>query len=329
LKRLSTAVKELEDGMGVHAATKYCLKAQMKALRSQGEAYGAKYGGWHELLVDFEAIDDGPAESCNGYRDRSSESIDAAEEASSERVLHTNTDEEDDCPDVASMERMRQFLSATAQLREVEQALEEAAAAEDYEKAAVLDERLQELLVLVEGLNLSDNEMEQALAIELTATSQDDMDQDMESPLSPQNSEDEAELNADIARSESNGQLSVEPDTIGTSSSVGTDVVVDDEVEGADGQATFIAADDTNVLDGQVTPAAADNDADVMNGALPREDANGLDKSGSDIDDAAEEVDSEKDGIEGDDNDDVAEELDPEKDAIESEAPNSKGSEDE
>jgi hypothetical protein len=78
-------------------------------------------------------------------------------------------------------------------------------------------------------------------------------------------------------------------------------------------------------LDGQVTPAA--DDADVLNGELPQEDANGLEKSGSDIDDAAEEVDPEKDTIEGEDNDDAAEEVDLKKDAIESEAPNSMGSE--
>jgi hypothetical protein len=98
-------------------------------------------------------------------------------------------------------------------------------------------------------------------------------------------------------------------------------------VEGVDGQATSIADDDADVLDGQVTPAA--DDADVLNGELPQEDVSGLEKSGIDIDDAAEEVDPEKDAIEGEDNDDTAEEIDPKKDAIESEAPNSKDSEDE
>jgi len=149
---------------GVTNVGAFVLNAQIQALILEGKSLDEKYGGWDELVGD--CLEEETAEelattmtpTTNG--DAVTEETPAAE-ASTEATTTEPTTTGDDGD---REEKMEQFRQLTQRLQTVEKEIEVAAEAEDYEKAAELDEELQTLLSSVQALSLSDRHMELALA---------------------------------------------------------------------------------------------------------------------------------------------------------------------
>ena len=177
IKRLS-ATKQSVCGKAeintIQGVAAFVLEGQIKSLQSEGQAYGDKYGGWNKLTEEC-GFDNGnaPGESTppkvstddKVASEDQSRVPDAEKESSRDDAKPQGTEAKKEAPlteDKASS--MQQFLELTQSLKEVEDSLETAVANEDYEEAAVLDEKLQNLLAKVQSLSLTDEEMELALS---------------------------------------------------------------------------------------------------------------------------------------------------------------------
>lgn len=138
------------------------LKAQLDALRREGEIYGAKFGGWETLVQDIDEVldekDSGvgygvePAESRNP-----STTLDDDDAGQKEEV--TNVKKERPADEI-DPERIAKFREVWDQLKIAEEALEDAVAKEDYDEAAEVDEQLEQIKTELELLSLTDAEQQ-------------------------------------------------------------------------------------------------------------------------------------------------------------------------
>jgi len=132
----------------------FVLEEQIKSLVVEGKAYGEKYGGWEELIVDI-ILPSGEAVAADVSNskpaDKSSDGGEAKEEAP---VVSKKS----------KKERFARCRSLMQELTDIEPRLSAAVEEEDFDLAAVLDEKLQKLMADVQSLDLTDEEMEQALA---------------------------------------------------------------------------------------------------------------------------------------------------------------------
>jgi hypothetical protein len=151
----------------------FVLEAQIKVLKLEGQSIGEKYGGWTELMSAIEGGDDeneaskeGAAVGETSPAATEPETIqESGTEAKENAISPPNTSTEAATTTAASSpDKKRQFRAVTQRLGECEQQLEAAVAEDDFDKAAELDEVLQQLLAEVQALNMTDEEM--ALALE-------------------------------------------------------------------------------------------------------------------------------------------------------------------
>ena len=170
------------------------LQAQIKALKMEGQTFGHKYGGWDELMAGIEGVQEDNGGNDNGNDDTAAAAEEAktvSDEAAANDtpvVAESKSADEDEGSvknrpsdqvvddGMSSAEKMRKFRDVTERLKSMEDQLESAVAAEDFDQAAELDVVLQALLAEVEALNMTDEEMEAALA------APDDAEEDASAP---------------------------------------------------------------------------------------------------------------------------------------------------
>jgi hypothetical protein len=134
------------------------LDGQIKALNDEGETLGSKYGGWSEL-VNGGLDDDAEGEA------EEEESPEAAPEPSKEEEAPPAPAPELD-DGLTSEERVAKVKDLIKRIQQAEQALEAAAAREDYDEAAELQEVFSNLQAELENVNLTDEESELAFTDE-------------------------------------------------------------------------------------------------------------------------------------------------------------------
>ena len=170
IKRL-VATKESVCGssneLSVSGVGAFVLEAQIKVLMMEGQAYGDKYGCWNELLSDVNlSQSDNPihTDTANTTIDEKSTAPTATDAEDSLPERETNEAPSASANGGTSLEaKMLKFRDVSNRLKQCEDQLEASVAQEDFEKAAELDEMLQQLLAEVQDLNMTDEEMEIAL----------------------------------------------------------------------------------------------------------------------------------------------------------------------
>ena len=130
----------------------FVLSAQLEALRLEGQTYGEKFGGWEEILNEAGVL---PA-------------TDTPPSLPSKDETTTTEESPGSAPQVdggARKAAMKEFRALTAQIEDMNGAIDATAANEDYEKAAELEEAMQSILAKADSLGLTDDEMAMALAM--------------------------------------------------------------------------------------------------------------------------------------------------------------------
>ena len=209
MKRLADNIKRLvatkesvcepAKDLSVSGVGAFVLEAQIKVLMMEGQAYGDKYGCWADLISDISILpSDQPIveEAANSAINETS-------------TAHPSTDEDDLTPvvetavvesalpigDASPEEKMQKFRDVSNRLKQCEDQLEASVANEDFEKAAELDEVLQQLLAEVQALNMTDEEMEAALTMSVSddtpTSNQSDAEEEATLPKTDLNPEDD------------------------------------------------------------------------------------------------------------------------------------------
>jgi hypothetical protein len=169
IKRLIATKNSVCGGaldQSVQSVGAFVLDAQIRALKMEGRTYGEKYGGWDELMADI-GLEDEPVDAATPAEPSAPIEEEASPNLSETDSTAVNADTS--APSVvedtmSKEEKMGKFRDVSKRLKAVEEKLEAAVTGEDFDAAAELDEALQQLLAEVEGLNMSDEEMEAALA---------------------------------------------------------------------------------------------------------------------------------------------------------------------
>lgn len=160
------------NDLSVSGVGAFVLEAQIKVLMMEGQAYGDKYGYWTELISDVNILPPDqllPSETTSStLNDTSTASavIDNDDRLAASEIAEVASITVNES--VSLQEKMIKFRSVSNRLKECEDQLEASVAAEDFEKAAELDEVLQQLLAEVQALNMTDEEMEAALTSTVT-----------------------------------------------------------------------------------------------------------------------------------------------------------------
>lgn len=175
LKVLQASLEQIgtdQDSLsGVSSAASYCLESQMTALCKQGMELVDKYriNGFESVFVV----------ATQTRTEEAPNTTSLATGASQHPPLETipseaEVDMGDECspaPAVAQetpmdMNRVSEFLRCSTQLQELVAQQEEAAAAEDYDTAAELEDKIHEVTQEIEAMNLTDAEMDRAMAMD-------------------------------------------------------------------------------------------------------------------------------------------------------------------
>ncbi|CAB9513386.1 expressed unknown protein [Seminavis robusta] len=218
----------------------YVLEEQIKSLTLEGKSYGEKYGGWEELIAKVLPSEGGgdataTAESDKPVEEQPVQETDAA------------TTGEPEKPKASKKEMKASFRRLTLELKEIEAKIEAAVADEDFDVAADLDEKLQQLLADVQALDLTDAEMEQALA-------GDDNDESDEPAVPTAASEVEAETDEAVADAEPSEEKQPPQEEMGKEDDEDKPSSGDDKVEATPAEEDDKEAekDDTDLNDGFV-----------------------------------------------------------------------------
>ena len=160
LKILQASQQQIDtnEEKGVPAVATYCLDSQMQALCTQGLALTQRY-----RITGFDDV----------FRvaDKASTPTKATAAESSHPPLETIPSEaevefdEDPAPKPVDKKRLSEFLRYSAALQDLSVKQEQAAADEDYDTAAELEDAIQEVATALENLNLTDAEMEMAMSM--------------------------------------------------------------------------------------------------------------------------------------------------------------------
>lgn len=156
-----TATKERLCGESSETSVKkvgaYVLDEQIKAINIEGKSYGEKYGGWEEsVTTDTDVLQ-------NEEEVQMETNEETSEEISLKKSLDDETNIEHPLVVKSKEDRQHSFRELTEKIKEVEETLEIAVEKEDYNLAGELDETLQQMILDVQALNLTDEEMEEAL----------------------------------------------------------------------------------------------------------------------------------------------------------------------
>ncbi|GKY91802.1 hypothetical protein MPSEU_000151900 [Mayamaea pseudoterrestris] len=168
IKRLMSTKENVcssTDDLSVKGVGAYVLQSQIKALYAEGHALGEKCGGWSERMASIGFSNDMKesnaklgAESVAECRHSSPTAADGAP-----RMVHEEKEASEPVNQDSIKEKQARYRGLASRLGAVESDIEAAAEAEDFEKAAEMQEELDKLLVELQGLDLTDEEMEAAL----------------------------------------------------------------------------------------------------------------------------------------------------------------------
>ncbi|GAX22621.1 hypothetical protein FisN_17Hh002 [Fistulifera solaris] len=160
------------DANSIRGVGAYVLDGQIKLLVMEGKAYDEKYGGWDDLIGEFHPDQPDSAKAQSQCVDSSASSSDKTDPeslptAEANASAGRSADVHIDCTKSPLAKEIvyRQFQELTTQLREIEEKIEVAVASEDFDAAAEYEENMQSLLLKLGTLNLSEEEMEVALAL--------------------------------------------------------------------------------------------------------------------------------------------------------------------
>ena len=260
----------------IQAVGALVLDAQIEALQFEGKTYGEKYGGWDELIADLGVGLGGP-ENHDSPRDNTeqeaAEATPSTEEEKGEAVAVPTSSVSPE----EKLAAMKEFRELSAKMGELNVSIEEAAASEDFEKAAELDEVLNAIAERIESLGLSDDDMAAAFQVSddpgeaaveedeggaetdaqstdvVTANSTEEEQVDTSQPPA----DDEAEVKASPAEEEADGDSS--PEGRGQSPGVESDAVSTDDVVQENG-----SGNDTD--EKEVVANGDDKDPSAMSG---------------------------------------------------------------
>eukprot|EP00978_Attheya_sp_CCMP212_P001852 scaffold3824_cov48-Attheya_sp.AAC.1 len=211
-KRIDSNPENTDDScITVTSVGMWVLSEEISALGVEGEALGDKFGGWKAIMEQVEDFVDEDTEE-EGSQDSIEEEIVVKEEEQTEEEVDERIEEEEETEnvvvDAADEEETRQeaiekFKELSLSLQNAEKDLEDAVAEEDFEKAAELDELLQQVQNKIEALGLSSEDLEALDNVadhdeEMTQPVQDDapiQDADVEEEV-PTNNTEEIEVNA-------------------------------------------------------------------------------------------------------------------------------------
>jgi hypothetical protein len=144
--------------LSVKGVGAYVIQSQILALRQEGHSYGEKYGGWDKRMAELGVTDDEEAETEKAVAPVDSD-VTAGSSKGDDKVKDTGPANKETLE-----EKQARYRALASRLSQVESGIEAAAEAEDFEKAAVMQDELEKLLVDLENLDLTDEEMEAALA---------------------------------------------------------------------------------------------------------------------------------------------------------------------
>ncbi len=158
------------DANSIRGVGAYVLDGQIKLLVMEGKAYDEKYGGWDDLIGEVHPDQPDSAKAVSQCGGSNASSTDETEPESLPRVENNasafrSVDVETSTSAVAKEIVYREFQELTAKLKETEEKIEIAVANEEFDAAAEYEENLQSLLLKLGDLNLSEEEMEIALAL--------------------------------------------------------------------------------------------------------------------------------------------------------------------
>ena len=129
------STEEEDDAMNVSVVGAFVIESQICVLEAEGKVLGSKYGGWEDTS-DVESVHSAPT-------------FDSTADDSPEIVI-----------DKAVLEK---YISLRNEMKEVEGAIEESVEQEDFDKAASLEERAQEIRTEFESRGFSGAAFEQSL----------------------------------------------------------------------------------------------------------------------------------------------------------------------
>uniref|UniRef100_A0A7S2XN44 UVR domain-containing protein n=1 Tax=Attheya septentrionalis TaxID=420275 RepID=A0A7S2XN44_9STRA len=168
-KRIDSNPENTDDScITVTSVGMWVLSEEISALKMEGEALGDKFGGWEAIMEQVEDFVEEDTEE-EGSQDSIEEEIVVEEEEQMEEEMDERIEEEEETEnvvvDAADVEETRQeavekFKELSFSLQNAEKDLEDAVAEEDFEKAAELDEILQQVQNKIEALGLSSKDLE-------------------------------------------------------------------------------------------------------------------------------------------------------------------------
>ena len=152
-----------DKGYGVTSVGASVLDCEIGALNEQGEALGAKFGGWNQILKDIsvEVGSDEEDELVHTEEEKDDAGNERKENITSTLGVGNISNSQ---PVKSTNECMAKFKLLQRQLLETEAALESAIAEEDYDQAADLDNKVDILKENIEDLGLDDEVMKLALS---------------------------------------------------------------------------------------------------------------------------------------------------------------------
>ena len=132
------------------------LKGQIDALKLEGQSLGHKFGGWEAI---FGGVDESEEDGEELEVDDPAVMVDHEEETQVEEAKELSRPSEEVIP-----ENVEKAKELNKKLSEVEAGIDDAAEREDFEKAAALDEILQDIKDKLEKLDLTDAEADLVLS---------------------------------------------------------------------------------------------------------------------------------------------------------------------
>ena len=129
------STEEEDDAMNVSVVGAFVIESQICVLEAEGKVLGSKYGGW-ENTSDAESVQSAPT-------------FDSTTDDSPEIVIDKTV--------------LEKYISLRNEMKELEDAIEESVEQEDFDKAASLEERAQEVRTEFESCGFASDKFEQSL----------------------------------------------------------------------------------------------------------------------------------------------------------------------
>ena len=129
------STEEEDDAMNVSVVGAFVIESQICVLEAEGKVLGSKYGGWEDT-ADAESVQSAPT-------------FDSTTDDSPEIVIDKTV--------------LEKYISLRNEMKELEDGIKESVEQEDFDKAASLEERAQEVRIEFESCGFASDKFEQSL----------------------------------------------------------------------------------------------------------------------------------------------------------------------